>query len=335
MLSFRNFLWTLPWIVSSTSILSWNIGLEEIWANSRAPAIISNLNEMNPDFACLIEVWGGPSRIRQFIQELPQYKYHLTLVDESYINSTSNLQYSPPCTIDSELQTINTLMKCITHGCTMSSVDDMNCYLTCLSSIYSESPCYACLVEQVYTIYYGTKEYLDTGRILEIPALLNNLQVCDTDTTQPWIQTLGLLILSKTPIEVIQTGFYPTFAVPRGFFMVEFPAEGNNILTTCTHFTVPDVSVPYISGITTNYTSWSEENEGESRIITGIINGMDWGKQMVLVGHLDHGPAVPDLNVSAVDVRSYNIIKSYNWTDLYIKLIYHVLLVITIMYLQP
>ncbi len=305
----------------NTTLLSWNIGLEEIWADQRAPVVIQSVSDLNADFVCLIEVWGGPSRIKQFVNELPQYPYHLTLIDENYIQSTEPISYIPPCQISEELDMIKTLTECIGEQCLDSQDDD--CYMTCLSEVYSESfqrsPCYACLVEQVYKIYYGTKEilYLKENVLIDVPKLvLESLSVCSTDTTQPWIQTLGLLILSKTEFTVVETGFYPTFVVPRGYFIIDW----NNTLTTCTHFTVPDIGTPYLAGVSTNYTSWDEENEGESMIITQLMKSLeDKYPRQLLMGDFNHGPAVPDLDVSAVDPLAYDIILATNRTDLYVQ----------------
>lgn len=334
-----NWLLCLSLLASGTALTigTWNVGLEEQLANQRTPAILQALTQSSPDLLCLTEVWGGPSRIRQFLRSL-NYSQAITLVDSNYLASADNQlpQYQPPCQTDNELDIVTKLASCVVANCLSLTSSTLDCALLCLETTLgidgpaiTLSNCWACIIEQTYKIY--SRQWPDNNPITGTAKLLD---VCQQDWSQPWTQTLGLVVLSKVPLELVTIGYYPSFIIPRGYIIARIPSV--NTLLTCTHLAVTTRSIPYIANFSSPYQSWTEDNEGAARLITRLLDQYITpcnstvtsvrsdlhGRALcnitsqLLMGDFNHGPANVSEGTVAVDPVAYNIIASAGWTDL-------------------
>jgi len=304
-------------------VTTWNVGLEEKYNTQRTPAVIAALNGTNEfedaDFVCLQEVWGGPARIKTVINAVnAKYPYYWTLVDNAYITGTSGTSFTPPCPISSITKDIPSVASCINAQnleCTLTNTA-LYCLLPCLLNVFKNlmtpltNPCWGCLLEQAYAIYSGEKRDL------------NALADCETDTSQPWIQTLGLVVLSKYPFSEIQQGYYQTFLAPRGYVSITIPTW-NNTLFTCTHFPVIQPLIPYVSGLTTNFTSWDQENLAAAQTLVGILNSMNISQNFpnqLTMGDFNHSPNITSQDVQALDLPAFLTINgSYGARNLYVE----------------
>lgn len=306
----------VAWAITVTS---WNVGLEEQWADQRTPAILAALNQTEPpaDVLCLIEVWGGPARIRQFVQALNStYPYHATLVDDQYVSAptTPPANYAPACATGADQAAAARLWllvgKCIGQAAAATGADDASarsdralaCAVSALqteTAVFQRGPCWSCLLELGYKIYSR-----------QIVSAANALTWCLTDRTQPWVQTLGLVLLSRTPLAHVRTGLYTTWAVPRGYIQASVMHNSNNNQTTlvCTHLTVPNLPVPYLPHATTPYASWAEENLGETRELVHALTAAGMPQPLVVAGDFNHGPALAASNISAVNANAYQLL---------------------------
>lgn len=311
-------------VESSTypAVTTWNIGLEEKYNDQRTPAIIEALNSdtqyEDADFVCLAEVWGGPKRIKTVINAVKtKYPYYWTLVDNSYITSTSVGIYSPPCSfgvITGDIKNLTTCLNSQTLGCSLSD-PSLECILPCLFNVFGNlmtpltNDCWGCLLEQAYQIYSGGNP-------------LNSLMECETDTSQPWIQTLGLVVLSKYPLTVVNQSYYETFFFPRGWVSVT-TSQWNNTLFTCTHLPVIQSLIPYVPDITTKFTSWDEENQAATATLVGNLtsaNILQTYPNQLTMGDFNHSPNVPSQGVGAVDLSAYQVINTtYGARNLYVE----------------
>lgn len=260
----------------SLTVGTWNIGLEERLADERVDAIINAINKTNNTVLCLNEIWGGPSRIEYFSKHV-NYKYKYSIIDQNIFNTS----YVPACQDKDLLSVLENLDSCDNAYCLIGLVN-----------IEQYSDCWACLVELAYKIY-AKQSY--------------NLLQC-FEASQPWQQTLGLLLLSNVKLHNVTWNYLPTAIIPRGYIS----ANLDDIHIVCTHLTVPTVTYPYPGIASYNIQSWQEENVLQSTILRNLVAGK---RKVLLMGDFNHGGS-NKYDITAIDNTAYEILAN-NLTDLY------------------
>lgn len=329
--------------------MTWNVGYEEHWASKRAPAILdvlandtANSTMSTIDVVCLTEVWTGPITIKNYILGLQHvYPYSLSLLNNSFINSpaSSRTRYQPPCldyyslevAAEKAIDFADCFLSCLEERANnnvdvgVNNLENISsivyaCGVQCLLSTYADvfqdkntDPCWACLIETLYSIY---KIHTSPKGSVSFADSASELSMCYTDTSQPWSQTLGLLVLSKVPIELVEINYYKTFVVPRGYIAFNVPSWSNT-LVVCTHITPINGDLRYVFNYSTQYHSWMEENIGSTKQIVSKMSQPpfnDYDNQ-IITGDLNHSPALLFNNrevVGALAKEAYQVLK--NWS---------------------
>jgi hypothetical protein len=333
---------------ANSQLMTWNIGLEEHWPLERANIILDILKDKSAtndvDIICLTEVWAGPSMIKKYVTELNSiFPHSLHLVDSTYISTAydptyiSAAVYHPPCldyyTDQVAAQKVVDFGDCFID-CTLDTGKSIEiCGTQCLLATYSDAlkddnkdtnSCWACLMESIYNIYqYYTSPVNSRDSIF---SMAEKLTKCYTDTSQKWNQTLGLLVLSKVPIDLVQIGYYPTFVVPRGYILFNASLSssliGNtligNTLIACTHLTPINDDLPYQYNYSTLYHSWEEENIGSTKYLINLMNSLNSTNYLeqgfisqVIMGDLNHGPTISN-TTQAIAEEGYRLLLEWS-----------------------
>ena len=278
----------LPLLAAAISIDTFNIGLEEAGNNQRTPAIISAINASGTDIICINEAWGGPSRIIEIIRALtPVYPYHISLVNNSEIIGSTRT-YPGPCNANALSTVVGPLTACVAAITEKPFIDVVTrCFREQLAeTMESNDRCWACLIEQTYFVYSKDE------------SILTALDACSKPSNNNWIQTLGLIVLSKTEMVNVTIGWYPAFIAPRGYISTFIPGtlDDVTIQLVCTHLTPDQSLVPYIADVTTPYSSWGQENGNDTILLVEFLRTTKRADSIqVVLGDFNHGPAVNGL----------------------------------------
>lgn len=207
------------------------------------------------------------------------------------------------------------------------------CLLRCAEVVFikmQNTVCWNCIVEQMYAYHADSENLFDA------------MTTCFIDPAYKWNLTLGLLVLSKVPLVLRERTLYSTFLIPRGYVLTEIimdqelnvnvsnqelnfninNSSSNNTLFLCTHLTVMSISIiPYIANFSTNYSSWDEENQGDSRAIVELLtSNKNKNKSQIIMADFNHGTNITSQNVSAVNIIAYNILANTGkWHNPYVE----------------
>ena len=338
--------------------MSWNVGFEEHWSIPRTQVVLETLLNSNTtnivststyaagaidlrksviDVVCLTEVWGQPSVIPNYMAASANiFPYSLSVLDYSGVSNVKD-SFQPPC-LDYYSENVaaakivdfsTCFLDCFVDNVenmdtTLSSAD--TCSVQCLLSTFEDvlkydknvDACWSCLMETMYNVYqYYTSPTSSRESLLDFTT--GTLTQCYLGKTNySWNQTLGLLVLSKIPINLVEKGYYQTFIVPRGYILFEVPSW-NNTLIACTHLTPINDASSYQQGYSTPYSSWAEENTGSAQHIIDVMTTAYAGyENQIITGDLNHSPELyfplgsDKLVTGAIGEEGYYLLS--NWS---------------------
>jgi len=318
-------------------IHQFNLGLEEKNAANRLDVILDTIHTVvqtssssaatTEHVMCLVEVWNGPTTMRKVVQNLStSFPYAIHRIDPAYMSTDAAKDkaptYSPACSSRDFSCDGNddTVVACLLKNCVLDALKDQTsdgvaaCFMQCLRPClveFTQGGCGDCLIEMSYDVYSSQRTLSDAATY------------CFEDNSQPWTNSLGMVVVASVPITLVETRNYPAFLASRGYILVEVPSW-NNTAVACTHLSVTTNNIPYVAGASTPYASWEEENLGQTILLADRMEELrDAYPNQVLCGDFNHGPAIPSADVYAVVPAAYAYLANVSkgvapWTNTYI-----------------
>ncbi len=275
------------------AVVTYNVGLAEgyvSYAPQRRPGLLAAIPKLDADVVCLQEVWAeadANALISAAASVFPE-SYHVQLED--------NTVGPPGCPPESEQ--VAELSVCATSKCGDKESSELGgCVLEKCDAEFKAVPpsCVECLVANL-------------GQALDTILL-----ACTTGSARYFAKGAnGLLLLSKHPLKNRTHLAMTSTNTQRSVLgaTVDLPGVGETDVY-CTHIAADLESQLKYAG---PYKSWGDENLAQLDAIFAHITATKKTEQVLLMGDLNSGPAIPP-DIAAELPDNYQHIIDAGWRD--------------------
>ncbi|KAH3840578.1 uncharacterized protein LOC127877473 isoform X2 [Dreissena polymorpha] len=274
-------------------VVTYNTGLTPIVDRykERRVMIGESIRKLDADVICLQEVWFSTdmSAIMDAVGR------------DRYPHTFSGLHVGV-----GHLRTTHfTDAPCMTKG---FSIEFLPCFLAKCAAMSSDLEMLMCAKQKCRMFETLTQPCITC---LVISGISNILQSC-VDVRGTRFNELGLLLLSKRPIEHVRTRHFVAdkVLIPRGYIDAEVDGL---VKIVCTHLSA-NVGETYFEDL--DYESWSQQNLAEARHVVRVLEHVH---HVIVMGDLNSSPAVSQAAVEPDFPDSYAYLENHGYHGVYVN----------------